>query len=113
MCQEIGKVKSAEVTYAVRDTMLDNVTIHEGNIMGIGDDGIVAVGEDRDGTTLDTLKKIVTDNTSLISIYNGSDVSDEDAEKLADRARAEFPDCDVELQSGGQPIYYYIVSAEE
>lgn len=113
MCQEISKVKSAEVTYAVRDTMIDNVTIHEGNIMGIGDDGIVAVGEERDGTTLDTLKKIVTDNTSLISIYNGSDVSDEDAEKLADRARAEFPNCDVELQAGGQPIYYYIVSAEE
>jgi len=113
MMQEIGKVASAEVTYAVRDTTLDNVTIHEGDIMGIGDNGILAVGRDRDETTLETLRKMVNDSTSLISIYYGADISEDDAGKFENMVRQNFPACDVELQSGNQPIYYYILSAEE
>ncbi len=113
MMQEIGKVASAEITYAVRDTTLDNVTIHEGDIMGIGDSGILAVGRDRDETTLETLRKMVNDSTSLISIYYGADITEDDAGKFEDMVRRNFPACDVELQSGNQPIYYYILSAEE
>ena len=113
MMQEIGKVASAEITYAVRDTTLDNVTIHEGDIMGIGDSGILAVGRDRDETTLETLRKMVNDSTSLISIYYGADITEDDAGKFEDKVKQNFPACDVELQSGNQPIYYYILSAEE
>lgn len=113
MLQEIAKVKSAEVTYAVRDTVLDDVSIHEGDMMGIGDSGILAVGRDRDETTLDTLRKMVSAATSLVSIYYGADVSEEEAQAFADRVRSTFPGCDVEVQAGNQPIYCYILSAEE
>ena len=113
MSQEIQKVRSAEITYSVRDTVLNDIAIKEGDMMGIGDSGIVAVGQDRDETTLETLQKIVTPDTALISIYYGSDVPETDAEKFGERAKEAFPQCDIELQAGGQPIYYYILSAEE
>ena len=113
MMEELKKVKSAEVTYAVRDTVIEDASIHQGDMMGIGDDGILAVGPDRDGITLETLEKMVDENTALISIYYGQDVAAEEAEALAGRAKEKFPGCDIELQPGGQPIYYYILSAEE
>lgn len=113
MTEELKKVKSAEVTYAVRDTVIEDASIHQGDMMGIGDDGILAVGPDRDGITLETLEKMVDENTALISIYYGQDVAAEEAEALAGRAKEKFPGCDIELQPGGQPIYYYILSAEE
>lgn len=113
MTQEIARVESAEVTYAVRDTMIDDTIIHQGDMMGLGDKGILAVGSDRDDTTIETLRKMVKDTTSLVSIYYGSDVTEADAEKLLTKAKEAFPTCDVELQAGGQPIYYYILSAEE
>ena len=112
MTEEIGMVHSAEITYAVRDTQIDGIEIHEGDIMGIGDDGILATGSTIEDTTFESLKKIVTEETEIISIYYGEDVSEEDAEKLRARAAQEFSSCDVELQYGGQPIYYYILSAE-
>jgi len=112
MTEEIGMVHSAEITYAVRDTQIDGIEIHEGDIMGIGDDGILATGSMIEDTTFESLKKIVTEETEIISIYYGEDVSEEDAEKLRARAAQEFSSCDVELQYGGQPIYYYILSAE-
>ena len=112
MTEEIGTVHSAEVTYAVRDTQIDGVEIHEGDIMGIGDNGILATGKEIEDTTFESLKKIVEEDTEIISIYYGEDVSEEDAEKLRARAAEEFASCDVELQYGGQPIYYYILSAE-
>ena len=112
MTEEIGMVHSAEITYAVRDTQIDGIEIHEGDIMGIGDNGILATGSTIEDTTFESLKKIVTDETEIISIYYGEDVSEEDAEKLRARAAQEFSSCDVELQFGGQPIYYYILSAE-
>ena len=112
MAEEIGTVHSAEVTYAVRDTQIDGIEIHEGDIMGIGDQGILATGKGIEDISFESLKKIVTEDTEIISIYYGEDVSEEDAEKFRERAAEEFSSCDVELQYGGQPIYYYILSAE-
>ncbi len=112
MTEEIGTVHSAEVTYAVRDTEIDGIRIHEGDIMAIGDSGILTTGKGIEDVTFESLKKIVEDDTEIISIYYGKDVSEEDAEKLRDRAAEAFTSCDVELQYGGQPIYYYILSAE-
>ena len=112
MAEEIGTVHSAEVTYAVRDTQIDGIEIHEGDIMGIGDQGILATGKGIEDISFESLKKIVTEDTEIISIYYGEDVSEDDAEKFRARAAEEFSSCDVELQYGGQPIYYYILSAE-
>ena len=112
MAEEIGTVHSAEVTYAVRDTQIDGIEIHEGDIMGIGDQGILATGKGIEDISFESLKKIVTEDIEIISIYYGEDVSEEDAEKFRARAAEEFSSCDVELQYGGQPIYYYILSAE-
>ncbi|MBQ8987802.1 MAG: DAK2 domain-containing protein, partial [Lachnospiraceae bacterium] len=112
MTEEIGAVHSAEVTYAVRDTEIDGIKIHEGDIMAIGDQGILTTGKGIEDITFESLTKIVEDDTEIISIYYGKDVSEEDAEKLRKRAVEAFSSCDVELQYGGQPIYYYILSAE-
>ena len=112
MTEEIAKVKSAEVTYAVRDTVIDGVEIHEGNIMTIGDSGILGVGDDRNAVSLEALEKMVGDTTELISIYYGSEASEEEAEALREAVSEKFSGIDVELQAGGQPVYYYIISAE-
>ena len=112
MESESEKVKSGEVTYAVRDTMIDDKVIHQGDFMGIGDRGILSVGKDLQDVTADMLREMVDDSSELISIYFGSDVTEEDAERMKERVEALFSDCDVEIQFGGQPIYYYIVSVE-
>ncbi len=112
MCEEIGNVKSGQVTYAVRDTMIDDKEIKQGDYMGIGDAGILAVGTDIDAVTIGMIDEMMTDELELISIYYGAEVAEETAESLRDAVEAKYPDCDVELQYGGQPIYYYVVSAE-
>ena len=112
MIEEISHVRSAEVTYAVRDTTIDGIEIHQGDIMSIGDSGILATGSDIEDTAFESLRKIVDDETEIISIYYGDETSEEKAEQFRERAAAEFENCDVELQYGGQPIYYYILSAE-
>ena len=112
MLEEISRVHSAEVTYAVRDTEIDNVEIKEGNMMAIGDKGILCVGDDRNVTALDALCAMVTEETELISIYYGQDISEEEAQALSDQLGELFPDLDIELNEGGQPIYYYIISVE-
>ena len=112
MFEEIGTVHSAEITYAVRDTEIGGIAIHEGDIMGIGDEGILTTGSSVEDVTFESLKKIVEDDTEIISIYYGESITEEDAEKLRSRAAEAFPSCDVELQYGGQPIYFYILSAE-
>ncbi|MBS5522872.1 MAG: DAK2 domain-containing protein [Clostridiales bacterium] len=112
MTEEMGGVKSGQVTYAVRDTVIDDKEIKEGNIMGIGDSGIMAVGEDISVTTKELIKTMMDEDAELISIYYGQDVTEDEAQALAEAVESEYPDCDVELQSGGQPIYYYIVSVE-
>lgn len=113
MLAEISNVKTGEVTYAVRDTEIDNKVIKENDIMGIGDAGILSVGQDILETSVDMTKQMIGDDeVELISIYYGSDTTEADAEKLRGRIAELYTDCDVELQYGGQPIYYYVISAE-
>ena len=112
MEEEIRRVKTGQVTYAVRDTTIEDKEIRQGDYMGIGDHGILSVGEDRDAVALQMVKEMVDSETELISIYYGEDVPEEEAEKLGQEIGGLYPDCDLELQYGGQPIYYYVVSAE-
>ncbi len=112
MTEEMLNVKTAQITYAVRDTTIDDKEIRQGNIMGLGDDGLLAVGTAIQQTTIDTIDALTDEDTEVISIYYGSDVTETDAQLLADTVAESYPDCEVELNNGGQPIYYYIVSAE-
>ena len=112
MTEEIGRVKTGQVTYAVRDTELDGKVIKENDIMGIGDKGIVAVGQDIKATTVEMVKELMDDMSELVSVYFGADVTEEDAEALVAEITEAYPDVDVELNYGGQPIYYYLVSIE-
>ena len=112
MLQAIERVKTGQVTYAVRDTRIDDKEIHEGDIMGIGDHGILAVGKDRLEVTKETVAEMVDDESEVISIYYGADIEEAEAEELAAAIEEEYPDCDVELNAGGQPIYYYVISVE-
>ena len=112
MEEGIKNVKTGQVTYAVRDTHFDDKTIHEGDIMGIGDQGILSVGQSVEETTKEMLEAMVDEDTELISMYYGQDVLAEDAERFAEAVAELYPDADVDLHSGGQPIYYYVVSVE-
>jgi DAK2 domain fusion protein YloV len=112
MNEEFRKVKTGQVTYAVRDTMLDGHEIKAGDYMGISDDQINAVGTDLAAVAFEMVSNMVEEDNELISIYHGGDVSEEDASALKERLQEEYADFDVELQYGGQPIYYYIVSVE-
>ena len=112
MMEAIANVKTGQVTYAVRDTHIDDKEIHEGDIMGIGDAGILAVGPSIDGTTKDMLAQLVDEDSELISIYYGADVPEEDAERLIAEIEDLYPDQDVDAHCGGQPIYYYILAVE-
>ncbi len=112
MLEEIGNVKTGQVTYAVRDTHIDDKEIHEGDIMGIGDKGILAVGKDVEDTALDLLGELVDEDSELISIYYGEEVSEKDAESFIARVEEEYPDVDVDAHFGGQPIYYYVLAVE-
>lgn len=117
MMGEMNKVSTGQVTYAVRDTNIDGKEIKQGDFMGIGDDGILAVGTDVADITVNMITEMMLGNSNneeyeLISIYYGEEITEEAAETLRNRVAKQHPDCDIELQYGGQPIYYYIVSAE-
>ncbi len=112
MKEEIQNVKTGQVTYAVRDTHIDDKEIHEGDIMGIGDEGILSVGQSVEATTKEMLSLMADEDSELISIYYGQDTQEEDAEKLASEIEELYPDADVDLHCGGQPIYYYVLSVE-
>ena len=112
MLEEIKNVKTGQVTYAVRDTHIDDKEIHKDDIMGIGDSGIVAVGTDIADTTKEMLEILVDEDSELISIYYGEEVSEEDAEKLTAEIEEKYPDVDVDTHFGGQPIYYYVLAVE-
>ncbi len=112
MNSEISNVKTGQVTYAVRDTMIDDKEIKQGDYMGIGDKGILSVGADVTDVTFEMIRNMMDDSLELISIYYGADVTAEAAEELKARVEEAYPACDIELQFGGQPIYYYIISAE-
>lgn len=112
MLEAIRNVKSGQVTYAVRDTRIDDKEIHEGDIMGIGDSGILAVGTEIEETAKEMLAQLVDDDSELISLYYGEEVNEEDAEKFAAEIEAAYPDVDVDSHYGGQPIYYYVLAVE-
>jgi len=112
MMQEIGNVKTGQVTYAVRDTVIDDKEIKQGDYMGIGDAGILSVGQDLLQITKEMVGAMVDETSELISVYYGSDVQEEDARRLQETLEEAYGDCDIELQYGGQPIYYYVISVE-
>ena len=112
MTEEIHNVKTGQVTYAVRDTHLDDKAIKEGDIMGIGDHSILSVGRDISDVTFSMFRELVDEDSELISIYYGEGVSEEEAETLGGKLGDTYPDCDIEVHFGGQPIYYYVVSVE-
>ena len=112
MMEEIKNVKTGQVTFAVRDTHIDDKEIHEGDIMGIGDAGILSVGQSISETAKEMVSLMADEDCELISIYYGEDVEESDAESFADEIREMYPDADVDMHLGGQPIYYYIISVE-
>lgn len=112
MLAEVSKVKTGEVTYAVRDTMIDDKTIHQGDFMGIGDKGILSVGQELEAVVMEMFDEMMDEDAELISVYYGSDITEEDATEIKNKIEEKHPQCDVELQFGGQPIYYYIISVE-
>ena len=112
MIENMSYIKTGQSTYAVRDTVIDDKEIHEGNIMGIGDDGILSVGEDIADTTVDMIREMVDEESEIVSLYYGSDVTEDDANELAKKVEKALPDVEVEVYPGGQPIYYYIASVE-
>ena len=112
MTEEMSKVKTGEVTYAVHDTQIDGKVIKENDIMGIGDAGISAVGQSVKGTTMDMLDDLIDENSELVSIYYGEGMSEEDAQELAEAVTASHAGIECEVNYGGQPVYYYIVSVE-
>ena len=112
MTEAMNYVKTGQVTYAVRDTSIDGISIKLGDIMGIGDDGIKAVSSDIYDTTMKLIEDLVDDDSELICLYYGDDVQEDDANALFDALEKKYKNCDVELHYGGQPIYYYLISVE-
>ena len=112
MKEAIANVKTGQITYAVRDTRIDDKEIHEGDIMGLGDSGLLAVGSERSQIAVETVKAMVDEDSEIVSVYYGADVTEEEAQELCETLESEFPDCEVELNMGGQPIYYYVISVE-
>lgn len=112
MVEEIGRVKTGEVTYAVRDTQIDDKEIRQGDYMGIGDKGILSVGPDMNRVIFEMVDEMVDDETELISVYYGEEVTEDAAEVIRAAIEEKYDSCDVELQYGGQPVYYYVISAE-
>ena len=112
MIEEMGRVKTGQVTYAVRDTSLDGKDIKQGNIMGIGDKAILSVGTEIKETTIDLINQLVDDDSELISLYYGAETSEEEANEIAEIISDQYPMVDVEVHMGGQPIYYYVLSVE-
>ena len=112
MMEQMELVKTGLITYAVRDTKIDGKEIHQDDIIGLGDEGLLTVGQDIEQAALDSVEALVDDDSELISVYYGEQVEEAKAQELAKAIEEKLPDCDVELNYGGQPIYYYILSVE-
>ncbi|MCR5358120.1 MAG: hypothetical protein K6E63_12045 [Lachnospiraceae bacterium] len=112
MKESIAGVKTGQVTYAVRDTVVNGLSIKRGNIMGIGDKDILSIGDSVHDTSIAMIEKMVDDSSELISIYYGRDTDPQDADEFNLDVAVRFPKCDVEMHYGGQPIYYYVISVE-
>ena len=112
MSAEISTVKTGQVTYAVRDTVIDDKEIKQDDFMGIGDSGILSVGQNLEPTVMDMMKQLVNEDSAIVSIYYGEDTKEEDANALGEKIGEAFPDVEIEVHYGGQPIYYYVISVE-
>ena len=112
MKSEIGVVKTGQVTYAVRDTVIDDKEIKQDDYMGIGDSGILSVGQNLEPTVMDMMHQLIDEDSAIVSVYYGSDMKEEDANALGSKIEEAFPDVEVEVHYGGQPIYYYVISVE-
>lgn len=112
MSSEISMVKTGQVTYAVRDTVIDDKEIKQDDFMGIGDSGILSVGQNLEPTVMDMMKQLVDEDSAIVSIYYGEDTKEEDANALGEKIGEVFPDVEIEVHYGGQPIYYYVISVE-
>ena len=112
MTEEMNIIKSGQITYAVRDTLVNGTKIKQGDIMGLNEKDILAVGKDISETTLELIGSMLDDDSDLVSLYYGDSVSEEDAKELVDLIEDKYPDVEVELNYGGQPIYYYFLSIE-
>jgi len=112
MLEAIENVKTGQLTYAVRDTVIEGHEIHQGDYMGLGDKSIIANGKDLETVFMETINGLANEDTEIISIYYGAEVNEEDAEGFKAKVEEAFPNCDVDLQNGGQPVYYYVISAE-
>ena len=112
MTEELENVKTGQVTYAVRDTEIDDKIIKQGDYMGIGDKSILSVGSDMVETTREMIASMVDEETAIICIYYGEEIEEEDAHTLGAELEEEYSDVEVEIHYGGQPIYYYVISVE-
>lgn len=112
MTAELENVKTGQVTYAVRDTLIDDKEIKQGDYMGIGDSSILSVGQDMEAVTKEMVAQMVDEDSAIISVYYGEEIESDAAEALGNELEALYPDCEVEVHSGGQPIYYYVISVE-
>ncbi len=112
MGAELGSVKSGQVTYSVRDTVIDDKEICQGDYMGIGDEGILSVGKELEQVTLDMISRMVDEESAIVSIYYGAGMTQEAADMVGQRVAEQFPDVELEIHYGGQPVYYYVVSVE-
>ncbi len=112
MTEELSSVKTGQVTYAVRDTLIDDKSIKQGDYMGMGDSSILSVGKDMDAVIKDLVAQLVDEDSAIISIYYGEEIDEPAAQKLGAELEEAYPDCEVEVHLGGQPIYYYVISVE-
>ena len=112
MGEEIQLVKTGQVTYAVRDTVIDDKEIKQDDYMGIGDKGILSVGTDMEKTVLEMIGEMIDEDSAILSIYYGEEMNEDSANKIAEKVEEEYPDVEVEVHYGGQPIYYYVISVE-
>ncbi|MCR4654169.1 MAG: DAK2 domain-containing protein [Eubacterium sp.] len=112
MNEAVAGVRTAEITYAIRDTTIDDFEIHQGDIMAVGDSGMLTVGKDVDTVAVDAVEKMMDEDAELISIYFGKDYSEENANRLAQQIQEKYSGCDVEVNNGGQPVYYCVISVE-
>lgn len=112
MLEEIKKVKTSQITYAVRDTVIDDKEIKKDDYMAVGDSGILAAGKDIKEVICMSVADMMTEDSELISIYYGADINEDDAAAIVQELEGIYPSCDIELQFGGQPVYYYIISVE-
>ena len=112
MKSEMGRVKTGQITYAVRTTNIDGMDINEGDIMALGDKGMLAVEKTIPSAVMKALEAMIDEESELVTLYYGTEVSQEAANELLDQAAQQFPDVEIELQNGGQPVYYYMISVE-